>query len=47
MLIHLAGALAVRALRVGRMQAVLPIGFLEVEFAYVSKDDHETLIDQQ
>ena len=47
MLIHLAGALAVRALRVGRMQTVSANRVLEVELAYVSMDDHETLIDQQ
>jgi hypothetical protein len=47
MLIHLAGALAVRTLRVRRMRAVGANRVLEVELAYVTMDDHETLIDQQ
>jgi hypothetical protein len=47
MLVHLAGALAVGALRVGRMQAMGANRVLEVELAHVGMDDQETLIDQQ
>jgi hypothetical protein len=48
MLVHLAGALTVRALDVGGMQAVGANNrVLDVELAYVGVDDHETLIDQQ
>jgi hypothetical protein len=48
-MIHLAGALAVCALDVGRMeQAVMGANrFFEVELAHMGMDDHETLINQR
>jgi hypothetical protein len=47
MLVHLPGALAIRALRVGRMQTVGANRVLKVELAHVGMDDHEALVDQQ
>jgi hypothetical protein len=47
MLVHLAGAFAVGALRVGRVQPMGAYRVLEVELAHLRMDDHEALVDQQ